>query len=58
MWPGWSQAEKNMLMKMTRIIAMKANLSIPDRVNRAQPIFAIASWNFQVFELSWWIPIH
>ena len=44
-------------MKMTRIIAMKANLSIPDRVNRAQPIFAIVSWNFQVFELGWWIPI-
>ena len=26
-------------------------------MNRAQSIFAIASWNFQVFELSGWIPI-
>ena len=36
------------------MIVTIVNLSTPDSVNRAQPIFACL--NFQVFELSWWMP--
>ena len=32
------------------------NLSTPDSVNRAQPIFANPSWNFQVFEIGRQLP--
>ena len=42
------------MVRSTLIVAI-VNLSTPDSVNRAQPIFACL--NFQVFEVSWWRPV-